>query len=513
VTAAERLAAAHDRWCFARAFPRSAGEYRRAVRLLAEFDRRVARHRDALANSGIAGTLYSYPFNHAMARWLSGRYGRAVEVDWRAYRRHTWDEIAALLSLAVAWAENEGVDDDDVPSWEWVRLAKRGDRRTDLAWLLDLLHRRGYPPQLERHLYDGLNLPLRWDLARSSRDSITHLALPVRRVFYHRRLLRDRPADFAAAVRRPIAPLEPLSAARADRIIAVARAALSTREREFHAIVFANRREVYRVEAGRGLEIYIMGIEREQRLTLESLFGGLFVKNGVPIGYASGVMLLDRVDIAVNVFPTYRGGESPFMFERFAAVFHHHFGARKLLMRRYQVGWQNPEGLASGSFWFYWKLGFRPVDARVREEAEKEAWRLERREGARSSEAKLRRLSRSDMVLCTDGSRAEEFRDPDLKRIGFAVTRLIETRYGGDRDRAVADLTRRVATTLGVPSVPTRIVPVVALIPDLRRWTTEERRALAALLRAKEAPRERPFVLALQRHGRFAAWLSRRFGG
>jgi hypothetical protein len=512
VTAAERLVAAHERLCFVRAFPRSAAEYRRAVRLLAGFDRRVARHRDALANSGIAGTVYSYPFNHAMARWLSGCYGRAVEVDWRAYRRHTWDEVASLLSLVVAWAENEGVDDDDVPSWEWVRLAKRGDRRTDLAWLLDLLHRQGYPPQLERHLYEGLNLPLRWDLSRSSRHSITHLALPVRRVFYHRRLLKERPADFAAAVRRPIAPLEPLSGARADRIIDVARAALSTREREFHAIVFANRREVYRVEAGRGLDIYVMGIEREQRLTLESLFGGLFVKNGLPMGYASGVMLLDRVDIAVNVFPTYRGGESPFVFERFAAVFHHHFGARKLLMRRYQVGWQNPEGLASGSFWFYWKLGFRPVDARVREEAEAEARRLERRKGARSSEATLRRLSRSDMVLATDGTGAEEFRDLDLKRIGFAVSGLIETGYGGDRGRALADMTRRLARVLSVPSMSSRIAPVVALVPDLGRWSAQERRALAALLRAKEAPRERPFVLALRRHARFAAWLRRRFG-
>jgi len=53
-------------------------------------------------------------------------------------------------------------------------------------------------------------------------------------------------------------------------------------------------------------------------------------------------------------------------------------------MRRYQVGWQNPEGIETGSFWFYYKLGFRPIDARVRELAAVEAARLARRRGART---------------------------------------------------------------------------------------------------------------------------------
>jgi hypothetical protein len=41
----------------------------------------------------------------------------------------------------------------------------------------------------------------------------------------------------------------------------------------------------------------------------------------------------------------------------------------------------------------------------------------------------------------------------------------------------------------------------VAIAP--MHWTAEERRALADLLRAKEAPGERPFLPALQRHARF----------
>jgi len=105
---AETLQQQHDRLCFLRAFPRSAAELRRAESALAGFERRVTRVKDELDNSGIAGTSCRYPYNHTMATWLAARYGRAVTIDWKAYKRHAWDEVAALLSLAVACAENEG---------------------------------------------------------------------------------------------------------------------------------------------------------------------------------------------------------------------------------------------------------------------------------------------------------------------------------------------------------------------------------------------------------------------
>ena len=505
MASADALLARHERLCFLRAFPRNAGELRRAERELARFERRAAPFRDELRNSGIAGTTYHYPFNYAMTRWLRGRYGRAVDVDWPAYRRRAWDDVAALLSLVVAWAENEGLDDDDVPSWEWIRTAKGPDPRTDLAWLLDVLAAQRLGPPLEAHLFEALNLPLRWDLA-GCRDSVTHARLPAR-PFFHRTLRSERPADFGREVLRPPGPLVPLAPARADRVIDAARAALSQREREFHVIVHGHRREAYRVEAGRGLEIYVIGLAPALRLTLESDFGALLVKNGVPIGYGYAVLLFDRADIGINIFPTYRGGESPYVFDRFCAVFHHHFGARKFVMRRYQIGHQNPEGIEAGSFWFYYKLGFRSLAPDVRSEAEAERARLERRAGARSSTSVLRRLARSDMVLATDGTPPEAFRDVDVRRVGLAVTRAIRLHHRGDRRRAVRASAGAVARALGAATVPQRLAPVAALVPDLGRWEAKERRALLAILRAKEAPRERPFVLATQRHERWRRWL------
>ena len=510
---AESLQERHERLCFARAFPRSAVELRRTLRALSRFERLAHPVQDELENTGIAGTRYRYPFNHRMSRWLAETYGRAVTIDWPAYKRHEWDEIAAMLSLTVAWAENEGLDDDDVPSWDWVAWARRGDRRSDLQWLLDALHERGFEPELERHLFESLSLPLVWDLAGCP-DAVTNARLPVDRVFYHRELRRERPADFAAEVRRGAGRLEPLRPSRADRVIRAARAALSQREREFHVIVHANRDETYRYDAGRGLEIYVFGLVKPLRLTLEADYGAVLIKNGVPIGYGYAALLFDRADIAINIFPTYRAGESPHVFVQFAALFHHHFGSQKLIMRRYQLGWQNPEGIEAGSFWFYHKLGFRSTDARVRRLADAEAARLARRSGARSGPEMLRRLARSDLVLCLDGTPVERFRDIEVKGAGLAVTRVIERRFGGDRRRAVRAMTARVARALGVPRLlgaDARLVPVAALIPDLHRWSGTDRRRLAAALLAKEGRKEGPYVLAMLRAGRFRDFLAARF--
>src|SRR5437868_4071748 len=105
-------------------------------------------------------------------------------------------------------------------------------------------------------------------------------------------------------------------------------------------------------------------------------------------------------------------------------------------------------------------------------------------------------------------------RQVDLRRIGLAVTRLIEKRFRGDRQDALARIARGVARTLGVPriaAVVPRIVPVAALIPDLARWSRAEKRRLAAVMLAKEGTGEGAFLLAMLRHRKFRAFIESRF--
>jgi hypothetical protein len=100
--------------------------------------------------------------------------------------------------------------------------------------------------------------------------------------------------------------------------------------------------------------------------------------------------------------------------------------------------------------------------------------------------------------------------------VGFAVTREIERRYDGDRQRALEGMSARVARALGVAriaKVQPRLAPVAALIPDLARWSPGDKRRLAAALLAKEGRREGAFMRAMLRAERFTDFLTARFGG
>jgi hypothetical protein len=96
-----------------------------------------------------------------------------------------------------------------------------------------------------------------------------------------------------------------------------------------------------------------------------------------------------------------------------------------------QFGRDNPEGIASGAFWFYYRHGFRPLDRALAALATQERQRNARRPGRRSSERTLIRLADSNMALGFAGAPP-----PHVYTLGARVTRLIARRHGGDRAAA-----------------------------------------------------------------------------
>ena len=105
----------------------------------------------------------------------------------------------------------------------------------------------------------------------------------------------------------------------------------------------------------------MIGALPERRLLLESVYGFLTLKNGVPVGYVLVSALFGSSEIAYNVFETFRGGESGRIYGKVLALTRHLFAPDVFTIFPYQLGgYGNSEALASGAWWFYQKLGFRP---------------------------------------------------------------------------------------------------------------------------------------------------------
>ena len=497
----------HETLCFLRAFPDDPVIMEAAEGELRRFTARVESCRkahggslpDELVDSGIAGTVYRYPYGIAMVSWLVSTFGDAADIDWEAYGERKEDDLAIILSLLAGWVETAALDDEQLSAHDWFKRARGRRRIGALRWIVERLRSAGFPPQVQEALYDPLNITARWELGASP-ASRTLARIPEKAPFFQTEPLQGRTRDLRAEIGRPLRRLRPVTRARGRTWIDLARCALSVRERELYPLALANEQEVYEVAVGRGVRIVLFGMRGERRLPIESNYAGFVVRNGIPIGYAIGALLLDQVEIAVNIFPTFRQGESSFVFEQFARLFHHQFGSRVFLVERYQFGHENDEGLDAGSFWFYYKLGFRPVDRKVASLGRKEAARLQRDPSRRTSRRMLKRLARSNGILHLDAERQGRGEEISLTRIGLRVSRFVEERFGGDRQRAERVCAAEVLRTLGIPDLPRwsesertafqRLSPLVRILPRLSALKPAEKQDLARVLRAKGSLRE-----------------------
>ena len=92
------------------------------------------------------------------------------------------------------------------------------------------------------------------------------------------------------------------------------------------------------------------------------------------------------------MFETFRGGEAAHVYARLLATVRTLFGSDTFAIYPYQLGHENDEGLASGAWWFYYKLGFRPRERSLAPLIAQETRRVARRRGYRTPAATLKRL-------------------------------------------------------------------------------------------------------------------------
>ncbi|MGH7276401.1 MAG: hypothetical protein ACREIY_05160, partial [Candidatus Rokuibacteriota bacterium] len=332
--------------------------------------------------------------------------------------------------------------------------------------------------------------------------------------------LRRRAAPFAETLSGPPPALRRAPRALAESLIDAARVAVATRQRELHAFSHPNPDDVLLVDADRGLRIALFGIQPGFRLPLEGYYAFLALKNGVPVAYGGGWELFGTLDFAINIFASFRQGESALLATELLRVYRRIFGMRTIVVDRYQLGHESTEALRSGSFYFYHRLGFRPRDPAVLRVLEEEQAKLAADRAYRSPIPVLKRLASGEVYLTLPGGNPEPEKRLRATDVSGLVARFVAREFRGDRIAAVRESTARVKRALDVRSQAAwtreerrafaQLSLVAALIPDLARWPAADRRALVALLRAKGGASERAYTRRLDRHRRLRQSLEAR---
>lgn len=499
----------HEVLLFLRAFPDDEAILRSSESLLSGFGRRpdLKRHRALLEDTGIEGTAVNYSFSLPMSRWLAGKDPGGARIDWEIFEKK--DDLDGMLHLLTARAEAPGVDDETLSVEEWLEGA-RPEGRAGYAALVSRFERLDAGEAVGEQLYNQLDVPVRWT-AGEGVGSATTARWPTERIHFQTAPLERTRPDLRRAVKDAprIRKLAPRAGA---RLVDLARGAMSVRHRELEAFDYADPRDAWVAEAGRGLLITVVGMRPERRLLPEALYAGLYIKNGVPIGYWLASALFGSSEMAYNVFSTYRQGESSWMYGRTLALLHAFLGATDFTVMRYQFGHENEEAIESGAFWFYQKLGFRPRRRELLRLMGKEVKRLSSRKGYRTPPETLRRLAEENLFFGMGPERDDLIGLFPYERLGQRATRYLAS-LDADPARAARAAVREAARRLGVsrsPSWPLHErrafeawAPLVAQLRGLERWPAAERRSLVRILRAKGGRHEADFVRRSNGHGRF----------
>ncbi len=508
----------HETLCFLQAYPDDPEILELVDRALATFGARVERlgraARRRLHDSGITGSTLDYPFGFPMARWLATRFPREAEVAWAALTDA--DRLDETLSLLATTAEGDAFSEGGMGWRQWIRVAKGGRRLSDLQLIVEVFERARLPAETRDWLFESLSLPILWRPGTAGGSRTLARAAPHATSFHDRPLERSD-VDLVQALGRPL-PLTPAPRPLAEAMIDAARVAMATRQRELHAFSYPNADDVLTVDAGRGLRLVFIGIEPDFRLPLEGYYGFLALKNGVPVSYGGGWELFGTLDFAINIFPSFRQGESPYLATQLLRAYRWIFGMRTVVIDRYQLGHESAEALRSGSFYFYHRLGFRPRDPAVVQTLAHERSKIVADPAYRSPIPTLKRLAAAEVFLTLPGGQKAPERRLRATDVSALVARDIARRFDGDRARATRDAAERVARALGARQRGTwppgerrafeRMSLVAALIPDLSAWPLAERRALLAVMRSKGSGSEMTYTRRLDRHRRLRRGLA-----
>lgn len=498
----------HEALCFLRAYPDDAAVLAQVEAMLDRFERRadLARHRAALAGTGIAGTATPYRFYAQTASWLARRHGRALMVDWAELGDGA--ALEPLLPLFALYAETPGLDGLSLSAREWIDRMK-GPRESDAEFLIRRFEALRMDPAAREMLFESIDVP--FVLApHPNGPSRTRAKLATARVAFRTEpLRRDRPS-LTLQIARPPRAVRPAMPSEAREIVDLARAMMVTLNRDLDVFSYGSEEDVRIAECEDGLTFAFIGFIPERRLLLEALYGYLILQNGVPIGYGTVASLFESSEVAYNVSETFRGGEAAHVFGRLLACARALFGAQTFYLDPYQIGDENEEALATGAWWFYQKLGFRSRDRSVLRRMDDELRRMRRSPRHRSTPAALRALASAGVFLHAGAPREDVLGSLSLERVGLHVTDFAAERFGAERERAatacLAETVRLTGVRLTTGSSAgerlalDRWAPLVCVLPGVARWTASDRRALAEVILAKGGPRESDYVARFDRH-------------
>jgi len=396
--------------------------------------------KDKLILSGIANTQTDGAFSLSLAKWLLKEYGKDVQL-------HSFDESGThpkeVLKYLFPEMEFEMLADEKMKAGKWIeKLSGTKSKHEQLQWLVNHVDSIKVPDLVKDQLFESLSVYITV-IGRDEKFSRSFGNIQLTKTFYHSNGILKK-FDEASIIKKKLPAPSKLSNAQRKQIIDASRTALALLNRETDPVTYCNEEGLLFFELEHGLSIALFSMLPQRRLPLESYIGFMMFKNGYPMAYGGGWLFGHRSLLGINIFEAFRGGESAFVFAQLLRTYKNAFGAEYFEVEPYQFGKNNPEGLQSGAFWFYYRFGFRPLDAELNELALKEAAIIAAQKGYRSSIETLKKFTAGNVFV--NFSHLKKPLNPSL--MSKYISQRIASDYNGNRMKAEAEARKAIIKTL-----------------------------------------------------------------
>lgn len=373
-------------------------------------------------NTGLPYTKIHSNFSHHLVRWL---IHEDFDVILEQYEKKA-ETLVQFLEFTLPDLERELtlLAENNEELIELLGLKPK----SVLEFLLSEFLRLERMPRLKDYLFDSLELKFTITLTQPEL-AMANNKLPVDAYYYQSE--EGNTYKFNQILEELLPEPEFLSQDLKLQISRIAKLKLVYLQRETEPTTYMDLDSIRYYPLEKGISVALFTMNYDRQLPIESYVGYTLYKNGYPLAYGGAWIFGRRALFGINIFEWFRGAESGLILAQLLRVYRQVFHIDYFEVEPYQYGLDNPEGIESGAFWFYYKFGFKPVDAQIEKLAAAEHAKILKSKSYRSSKTILNKFTESNIALNL-GKKIP----PELWQIREKVTAFINKNYEGNRYKA-----------------------------------------------------------------------------
>lgn len=378
----------------------------------------------AYVNSGMPNTLSNATYSHDTLSWLSKQEDCKLMFHSFEHKSTDLNDVLKITLPSIERSEvTRGYSNEELLDSLLVE--------NTLEFLLSELSKLNHEPLVKDHLFNNMGVAV--DIIPKNKFfSKAFNCIPIDEYYFHQDLKKQ--FDHKQLFNKAVPAVKILSSKKGEHVVRVIKYSLALMERETDPVTFMDEGSLRLYELERGISIALYSKVPERQLPMESFVGYTLFKNGYPLAYGGSWIFGEHADFGINIFPSYRGGESGYVMCQLLRLYKQVFGISYFEIEPYQFGLDNPDGIRSGAFWFYYRYGFRPIDKALLKLANQEYKKIKSQQGYRTPFKTLEKFTQSSKALRFKNKTFLKVHD-----VTHRVTEMIANEYSDKRQTAVED--------------------------------------------------------------------------